>query len=284
MSRRVLFAVAAGALAILFALVAAWSRPGPRSPRDAEVARLRAHFDTVMRELLAADVSHLTGEQRAARLRNVRELWLYRERGRFPQNAYHPGRRVPYFVGANGEMCAVGHLIARSGRIDIVERIARTRNNATIGELAGDPALLAWLDSNGLTLAEAARIQPQYGYYPPPPPPRPALDRRYAVASVIAGAFGGAAAVLNAPARRAPRSSVWREVIGLGAGGAGIALAATHWTDDSAPRALVVANGSIGLASATLALKRLIDRKERPASTRASVAVSPRGVMARVTW
>jgi Domain of unknown function (DUF4440) len=43
-----------------------------------------------------------------------------------------------------------------------VDRIAMTRNNAFIVELADDPALRAWLDSVGLSVKEAARSQPTY--------------------------------------------------------------------------------------------------------------------------
>ena len=54
-------------------------------------------------------------------------------------------------------------LVAASGRHDIVERIRATRNNARIRELTDDTALVAWLAEAGLTVAEAARIQPAYG-------------------------------------------------------------------------------------------------------------------------
>jgi hypothetical protein len=41
--------------------------------------------------------------------------------------------------------------------------VARTRNNAYVRELADEPGLMAWLDRNGLSVEEAARIQPGYG-------------------------------------------------------------------------------------------------------------------------
>ena len=69
---------------------------------------------------------------------------------------------MPYFRDGDGALCAMAYLIERSGRPDLVDRIARTRNNAFIAELANDPALRAWLDSVGLSVTEAARIQPTY--------------------------------------------------------------------------------------------------------------------------
>jgi hypothetical protein len=56
----------------------------------------------------------------------------------------------------------MAYLIERSGRRDLVHRIASTQNNAFIAELANDRELRGWLDSVGLSVTEAARIQPTY--------------------------------------------------------------------------------------------------------------------------
>ena len=69
---------------------------------------------------------------------------------------------MPFFRDGHGAFCAMAYLIERSGRRDLVDRIASTRNNAFIAELANDPALRVWLDSVGLSVTEAARIQPTY--------------------------------------------------------------------------------------------------------------------------
>lgn len=88
------------------------------------------------------------------------ELERYRSEGRFPRN---PGlARTPIFVDAHGTRCAMGHLLELGGEHALVARIARERNLAYVRELADEPRLLAWLAAAGLTVAEAAAIQPQY--------------------------------------------------------------------------------------------------------------------------
>jgi hypothetical protein len=152
----------AGALALpLGARAAPPTGPEPLS-RRLEVARLRAHFDSVDAELRHAKALRLTPSQRTARATLIGWLREYRDAGRFPRNDRFPELAMPFFRDGHGALCAMAYLIERSGRRDLVDRIARTRNNAFIAELANDPALRVWLDSVGLSVTEAARIQPTY--------------------------------------------------------------------------------------------------------------------------
>lgn len=133
------------------------------SPRAVEVARIQAHFDSVLAELNSAEVTGLTAAQRGRRTAAIATLAAYRDAARFPRNYDFPGQAVPYFVDRfTGIRCAVAHLLERTGREDIVARVAATNNNVWVAELAGDTALAGWLHTNGLTLAEAARIQVPY--------------------------------------------------------------------------------------------------------------------------
>ncbi|HEU4748231.1 MAG TPA: hypothetical protein VFS56_06990 [Gemmatimonadaceae bacterium] len=145
---------------------AGWRGDRVLGPHDAlvrrEVARLRAHFDSVDVELRMRDVSHLSAEQRANRVTLIGWLREYREAGRFPLNDKFAGQFVPFFRDSRGTLCAMAYLVDRSGRSDVVDHIARTRNNALIRELTDDPRLVAWLDASGLSVSEAARIQPAY--------------------------------------------------------------------------------------------------------------------------
>lgn len=93
------------------------------------------------------------------------ELRRYRALGRFPKNRDFPGRAVPYFVDSDGTHCAVGHLMAISGHGDLVEHIRRTNNFGKVRELSRLAEVRAWVHAAGLTLGEAARIQPSYCYY-----------------------------------------------------------------------------------------------------------------------
>ena len=156
---------AGSAVALAGALAAVRSAPARNSIRQegAEVRRIQAHFDSALAELSARDVADLTPTQLAARERSLETLSAYRDRGIFPHNYDFPGRAVPYFVDRKtGTLCAVAHLLASTGRRDIVDRVATLNNNVWVPELAGDTAFSSWLDASGLTLAEAARIQVPY--------------------------------------------------------------------------------------------------------------------------
>ena len=127
-----------------------------------EQARLRLHFDSVLVELRTADVSALSSKQRVFRKRLIDWLGEYRDAGAFPLNDGYSSGPTPIFRDARGVTCAMAYLIERSGRVDIVDRIAETSNLAYIPDLTGDTSLVAWLESSGLSVAEAARIQPAY--------------------------------------------------------------------------------------------------------------------------
>ena len=99
---------------------------------------------------------------RAERAR-VEALQAYRRAGRFPENLRGPGQQ-PMFIGDEGTRCAVGALLESTGHTELVQAIARERNLAYVPELADEPELVAWLEDNGLDLAEAAAVQPTYGY------------------------------------------------------------------------------------------------------------------------
>lgn len=127
-----------------------------------ERARLRAHFRAVLCELAARDVTSLSGAQRAMREELLESLARYARAGRFPRNLDFPGVTVPYFVDAAGTRCAMAHLIESTGAAALVAQVAGAMNNARVHEMAGEPALRAWLDRAGLSADEAARIQPSY--------------------------------------------------------------------------------------------------------------------------
>src|SRR5882762_11207175 len=93
-----------------------------------EVARIQAHILGAEQMAAQRDLSGLTPSARKARLRLLRELRAYRERGVFPKNRDFPGRRAPYFIDAHGVRCAMAHLIEFAGGADLVQHVAHTRN------------------------------------------------------------------------------------------------------------------------------------------------------------
>jgi hypothetical protein len=152
-------------LALLFAFAAValhLSFISTQDPDAREDARLRAHFARVERVLARRDLHALNPAQRAARAQALRNLHAYAAAGAFPRNRGESSSRTPIFVDRAGNRCAMACLIERSDRGDLVARIARTANLARIRDLSSDPELVAWLDSAGLTAAEAGLIQPGY--------------------------------------------------------------------------------------------------------------------------
>ena len=152
------------------------ARPAFLTP-EAELRRLDAHFRRVLPRLHRAPPPGLGPAQRRARARHIEELERYRRGGRFPKNRLFPGMLLPHFIDREGTRCAMGHLIEQAGGADLVHHVARTRNYARVHDLADIPELLLWLEANGLTVNEAALIQPSYcsapsmcvcnGYSPP---------------------------------------------------------------------------------------------------------------------
>jgi hypothetical protein len=214
--------------------------------RGAEVQRLRAHFDSVDSELRARDVSRLNSSQLTQRKQLIAWLVEYRNAGVFPVNDRFPGRMVPFFRDSKGTLCAMAYLIDRSGRGDLVDRIAQTQNNAFIPDLAGDPELEEWLKSVGLTVSEAARIQPAYDGpgFPGYDPDKVGSD--FAIASLLLGGGSLAGATVNVIS-----PSVASEVGGILIGVGAIIHGMNHLDQNRGTKR--VANATIITGSASLA-------------------------------
>jgi hypothetical protein len=249
-------------------------RTGPRSIEAAEADRLRLHFAEVEREMLARDISDLSPAQRAARTEQIRQLRRYSALGEFPRNSYHPGRRVPYFRDADGTLCAMAFLIAASGRGDLVDAIARTRNYAVVPDLADQPGLSQWLDEHGLTLAEAARIQPSYdGDWPcctvDDPPLRRAPGTGYMVASAGVSALSGLSIAWTARSADRVAAQRWKGFLGAGVGGANLVLGLSRLGSDGwENQTAAIWNLAIGATAGFLGVRAL---RARPATAAAVV-------------
>ena len=249
----------------------------PTDPR-LEVARLRAHFDSVDVELRHPDTLPLTPAQRTSRSTLIGWLRDYREAGTFPRNDRFPKQAMPFFRDSRGVLCAMAYLIERSGRRDLVDRVAVTRNNAFIPELAGDRELHAWLDSVGLSVAEAARIQPSYGPFPAVPEDQ-AVSANYALTSILVS--GSSLTTLGLNLITPSKSTGWAGVI---AGSAGIIAGAVNLDGNDGTDKVAAANMIAGGGALAVGLYRLLSPRparpvdglsSRPPSSNARIAISP---------
>jgi hypothetical protein len=132
----------------------------------AERRRVDAHLRRVLALLRTTPPRRLSPSRQRARALHIDRLDAYRKRGVFPRNHRFPLARVPHFIDEAGTRCAVAHLVETTGGAELVREVARTRNNARVHALAALPELVEWLEESGLTLDEAAGIQPACCYSP----------------------------------------------------------------------------------------------------------------------
>jgi hypothetical protein len=284
--------VATVALAALAA--ARWPARPVISFVDSERVRLRAHFDSVERELRARDVPRLTRAQRAARARLLDILHRYQVRGVFPENIDFPHRDVPVFIDWRGTRCGFAYLIEETGHEDLVQRIAATRNNALAAELKDDPEVGRWLVDNGVTLAEATRIQPTYGcndHYGGDCAasiiPSTIASGGYKTSSRIAIASNVATFGLYVlDVNLSPRT---KGIAGMASGLLGIVVGAPYIENGGGRGSLARWDAGLGAASLVLGLVRLGAPGEPTAQSRVSLgpwlgARGASGLAARVTF
>jgi len=247
---------------ILVLLAAVTIEPGdaratlPRaSSTTGEVARIRAHFDSVLVELSTRDVGALTNAQRAERGKLVATLHAYKDRGVFPHNYDFPAEPTPYFVDRKtGALCAVAHLLASTGRRDIVDRVASADNNVWVARLASDTAFARWLSAHGLTLEEAARIQ--VPYIVAETPAQRARNVAFLAAAPVAVGGSLVASLWNANGN-ADGHRTFANVLGLGSGVMAVGMGATLIGNRDVPREIGVASAALGTVSVMLAARAL---------------------------
>ena len=93
-------------------------------------------------------------------------LHHYWRAGRFPENSFVAGGRLPIFIDDAGSHCAVGQLMAESGAAELAWDINRRRRFVYLDQLDLDrePEIKNWLARHQLRPSEAAQIQPTYGF------------------------------------------------------------------------------------------------------------------------
>jgi len=125
-----------------------------------EQAMIVQHLSLVEEILRSRDVAHLAVEQQQERLANLDRLHAYWLAGAFPINDRY-NNRLPIFIDAQDNFCAVGHLMKTSGNEDLSRSISDQFNLNYLAEMSGD-ALVDWANNSGFSLEELAWIQPGY--------------------------------------------------------------------------------------------------------------------------
>lgn len=234
----------------LLALVTVTTGSIPAGARVDAQRHVVRHLDGALQLLSARDLSSLSERQRANRARAIETLIRYRDAGAFPRNHDFADAHVPYFVDQrSGAVCAVGHLMVTTGHAALVERISTADNHVRVADLATNPEVAAWLDEHGLTLEEAARIQPAYGWEPTPEPaPRPMLSR--SATSGISVASGALSVLTLFPP--SPRFATAARLVGFATSAttilAGADLARVQQHRSTASSALAVGGIGVGVA------------------------------------
>jgi hypothetical protein len=124
--------------------------------------RIRAHLQYVEAALRQQPDPSQTREQQLERLRNLDRLHEYWVDETFPQNL-SSRQPKPFLIDADGRACALAHLMIESGEEKAAKAIARRENNAYVSDMQS-PEVAAWLAQSGLSVDEAAWIQPGYDW------------------------------------------------------------------------------------------------------------------------
>ncbi len=242
-----------------------------RTAEQAERSRIHAHFDSVLTELDARDLSSLSVEERAARAALVRTLTGYNVRGVFPHNYDFAEAATPYFVDRKtGTLCAVAFLLESTGHRALVDRVARTNNNVWVSALAGDSEFTAWLSDHGLSLAEAARIQVPYVMTPTQQRQEAAL----ALAAPLSMLASASTATWNAWGNANGHSRAG-SIIGISAGvlaGAFNARFVSGRDNNNVVRGIATAGVAVGGLGIALSTRSLMHRSQYLAAKRESEA------------
>ena len=150
-----------------------------------EKSRIQTHLSYVESLLRARETNHLTPDQQRKRSATLDLLKQYAEAGNFPSNLDYPDERRPCFIDRDGNICAVGFLVAETAGIDVAEEINSKHQYDFLLDMK-EKVLSDWAEENGLTLEECALIQPSYG---------PPVGGDYAAGGVTTGYAVGSAAV-----------------------------------------------------------------------------------------
>lgn len=142
----------------------------PPRPFVSPQLRVQTHLNYVETALKATNIPHFPPALRKQRQHLLGLLKDYAQTGRFPQNFEYKNQSRPVFIDRNGNICAVGHLIAKTAGLALAQKLDQRFHNAYLKEMQ-DPQLQRWIKESGLSPQELAMIQPSYEPAPLPKNP-----------------------------------------------------------------------------------------------------------------
>lgn len=188
---------------------------------DSDIVRITTHLEYIISKLENTQTDHLSNEQRVNRKEVITHLKEYAAQGEFPKNYDYKDTHRPTFIDKDGNICAVGYLVAQTVGLEVAESLNEEFKYDYIYSM-DSPVLKNWLIENGLTTKEAAMIQPAYG---------PAPDENYIVNdiepayAITSGLLAGAQLGLTGYGLFSDASFKTQKRISLGSAGLGIASA-----------------------------------------------------------
>ncbi len=127
-----------------------------------EVEKITTHL-LYVEQTLRKRANHFNASQIKKRNSCLDILHDYALQAKFPQNTFHPNKRVPYFIDVYNTPCAVGHLIIETGFSTLAQKIKKENNYGYLADLKNQyPIINTWAKENGFTTDELAWIQPTY--------------------------------------------------------------------------------------------------------------------------
>ncbi len=200
---------------------------GHQPNKDAdENVRLQTHLKYVEKLLRSKDISSLTVEQKATRLKMLDLLNEYWTAGVFPKNYDYQDQRIPCFIDQEGNICAVGYLIEQTAGMQVVEEINSKFKYEYLLAM-NDQTVDSWVQASGLTKEECAMIQPTYGAAPAPADNY--ISTQYGVSSSLIGGLNLSLNTINGIQISKGANNKTVPILGLVTGASQITLGALNY-------------------------------------------------------
>jgi hypothetical protein len=160
-----------------------------------ETFRIQLHLAYVEELLNNKEVSYLSDEQQKKRKMALQLLHQYWTVAEFPIN-YDYAERRPCFIDKDGNICAIGYLVAKTTGIEMAQKINAAHQYDYLLEM-NDETVTAWAKKNGFTLEECAMIQPSYGPIGGEETKQMPIQTAYGVSSGFVGGLNIGVNILN---------------------------------------------------------------------------------------